>query len=71
MAAPVDMLQKPYLTTLDLYKSEHIKIYNMAMVGLPESDRYDLTRYKWTDFYQELEGAVSTYVLKLVVFIVT
>ena len=52
MTATVDALQDPYLEILDLYTSEHINIYNKAIVGLPESYRYDLIRYKWTDFYQ-------------------
>ena len=41
--------------------SENINLYNKVIVGIPESDRYDLTRYKWTEFYQELEDAVSTF----------
>ena len=51
--------------------SEHLKLYNKAIVGLPESDRYDIIRSKWTDFYQELENAVSTFGFKAVVLIVT
>ena len=54
MAAPVNRLQDPYLDTLDLSTSEHLDIYNKEIFGIPESDRYDLTRYNWTDFYQEL-----------------
>ena len=42
MSAPVDGLQDPYLDTL----------YNKAISGLPESNRCDLTRSKWKDFYQ-------------------
>ena len=52
MSEPVDGLQDPYLATLDMATSEHLKIYNKKIVGIPESERYDLTRYKWTDFYQ-------------------
>ena len=52
MATPVDGLQDPYLDTLELSTYEHLKLYNKAVVGLPESDRYDLIRSKWTDFYQ-------------------
>ena len=52
--AEYDSLQYPYLATLYLNTSEHIKLYNKAINGLSESDRYDLTRSKWTDLYQEL-----------------
>ena len=41
------------------------------MVGLIESNGYDLTRSKWTDFYQELEDAVSKFGFKLSVLIAT
>ena len=51
-AAPVDDLQGPYLATLYILAYEHIKLYNTAIFGLPEIDRYDLTISKWTDFYQ-------------------
>ena len=64
MSAPVDGLQKPYLDTLDLSTSKHLKLYNKAIFGLPESDRYDLTRSKRTDFYQELEDGVSKFGFK-------
>ena len=64
MAAPVDGLQDPYLSTLELSTSEYLKIYNKEIVGLPESDRYDLTISKWTEFCQELEDIVSTFVFK-------
>ena len=64
MAAPVDGLQDLYLQTLDLSTSEHLKLYNKEIVGLPESDRYDLTRSKWTDFYQELKDSISTFGFK-------
>ena len=52
MASPVDGLQDPYLDNIDLSTYEYLKIYYKAIFGLPESDRYDLTKYKWTDFYQ-------------------
>ena len=70
MESPVDGLQDPYLSTIDLYTSENLKLYRKAIFGLPESDRYDLTRFKWTDFYQELEDEVSTFRLKSSVLIV-
>ena len=69
--AKTDEIQDPYLGILDLSTSEILKIYNKAIVGLPESDRFDLTRTKWTDFYQELEDDVSTFLLKVAVFFVT
>ena len=71
MAASVDGIQDPYLTTLDLYTSEQLNLYKMDIFGLPESDRYDHTRSKWTNFYQELEAFVSTFGSKSAVFIVT
>ena len=52
MAATVDELQEPYLATLYISTYEHLKLYNKEIVGLPEGDRCDLTRSKWTDFYQ-------------------
>ena len=67
----VDGLQEPYLYTLDLSTSKHLKIYNKAIIGIPESDRYDITRSKWTDFYQELEDSVFTFGFKSAVLIVT
>ena len=48
--SPPNGIQDPYLTTLDLFTSKHLKIYNKAIVGLTESDRYDHTRSKWSDF---------------------
>ena len=48
----VDGLQEPYPATLGLSVSEHLKLYKKVIVGLPDNDRYDLTRTKWTDFYQ-------------------
>ena len=64
MAAQVDGSQDPYLATIDLSMSEQLYLYNKTIVGLPESDIYDLTRSKWTDFYQELEDAVSIFGFK-------
>ena len=52
VATPADGLQDPYLATLNISTSENIKLYNKAIVGLTESDRYDLTRSKWTVIYQ-------------------
>ena len=49
---PADGFLDPYLAILDIYTSENLNLYNKAIVGLPESDRYDLTRSKWTKFYQ-------------------
>ena len=71
MAAQEDRLQDPYLAILYLSTSEHLNLYNKAIFGLPESDRYDLTRSKWTDSYQELEDAVSIFGFKPAVLIVT
>ena len=48
--APADVIQDPYLATLNLTNSEHIKLYNKEIFGLPENDRYDLTSFKWTTF---------------------
>ena len=64
MAAQVDGSQDPYLATIDLSMSEQLYLYNKTIVGLPESDIYDLTRSKWTNFYQELEDAVSIFGFK-------
>ena len=71
MEAPVDGLQDPYLETLYLSTSEHLKLYNKAIFGLPESDWYDLTRSKWTDFYQEFEDYISKFGFKPAVLILT
>ena len=38
------------MANLNWTASDHLKLYNKAIVGLPESERYDLTRSKWTDF---------------------
>ena len=70
MASPVDGIQYPYLANIDLYKYEHLKIYKKSIVGIPESYRYDLTRYKLTKFYQELEDDVCTFIFKSNVLIV-
>ena len=45
-------LQDTYLDTLNLYTSEYINLYNKKIVRLPENGGYDLTRSKWTGFYQ-------------------
>ena len=66
-----DGLQDPYLNTLDISTSENLKLYNKEIVGLTESERYDLTRSKWTDFYQELEDAISIFWFKAAILIVT
>ena len=49
-ASLADGHQYPYLTTLDINRSEYLNIYNKANVRIKESDRYDITRSKWTDF---------------------
>ena len=51
MSAMADGLKDPYLVILNLITSEHLKIYNKEIIGLPNSDRYDLTRSKWNDLY--------------------
>ena len=70
MLSPAEGLQDHYLAALDLYTYEHLKLYKKSIVGLPKSDKYDLNRSNWTDFYQELEDAVSIFELKSAVFIV-
>ena len=67
----VDGLKDYYLTILSIYTSKYINFYDKAIVGLPESDRYDLTRSKWTDFYQELENAIFKFGFKAEVLMVT
>ena len=62
--ALMDGILDPYWDTLDLSTYEHIKLYNKAIIGLPESDRYNFTRSKWTDFYQKLEDVVSIFEFK-------
>ena len=69
--APVDRVQDPHLTTIDLATPEHIKLHNKGIVGLPESDRYDLTKSKWTNFYQQLEDDVLKFGFKEAVMVVT
>ena len=57
--ASEDGLKDPYLTIINISTSKHLNLYNKAIVGLTEIDRYDLTRSKRTDFYQELENDLS------------
>ena len=71
MASPVDGLQESCLATVDLSTSEHLNFHNKAIVGIVESDRYDLTTSKWTYLYRELEDAVSIFGFKSAVLIVT
>ena len=52
MTEPVDRIHDPYLDIIELSKSEHLKLYNKTIFGLPEIDRYDFSRSKWTEFYQ-------------------
>ena len=52
MEAPADSLQDHYLEIIHLSTSEHLKIYNKAIVGLTENKRYDMTISKQTEFYQ-------------------
>ena len=54
MAARDDGLQGPYMVTLNMTTLEHLKLYNMASVEFPESDRYDLIRFKWKVFTNNL-----------------
>ena len=67
--AAADSIQDPNLFILNISTSEHLKLYNKAIVGMSEIDRYDLTISKWTDFYQELEDAVFTFGFKSEVLI--
>ena len=53
MSASADGLREPYLVIIDIFTSEHIKLYNKAIVGISENDRYVLTISMWTEFYQE------------------
>ena len=71
MASPVYRLQDPQQAKLNPFTFENIKLYTKEIVGIQVSDSYDLTRYKWADFYQELEDVVSTFVLKSAVLIMT
>ena len=68
--APADRLQGPYLFTLYLTTSEHLKLYNKAIFWLAESNRYALTKSNWTELYQELEDTVLTFVFKALVLVV-
>ena len=71
MAEQVNGIREPYLAALNISTSKHLKLYNKAIFGLPQSDRYDLTISKWTDFYKELEDVVSKFGFKTSVLIVT
>ena len=71
MEATSYRLQDPCLSTLNLATSKHLKLYNKAIVRLLERYRYDLTRSKWTDFYQELEDDVPKFLFKEVAMILT
>ena len=44
--AASDGLHGSYLSVLNISISDHFKLYNKAIVGIPESHRYDPTRYK-------------------------
>ena len=50
--AAADRLPEPILSILYLSTSEHLNIYINGIFGLQESDKYDLIRTKWVDFYQ-------------------
>ena len=52
MEAPADGIHNPYLAIIYISTSEHLKLHNKEIVGLPEIDRYDLTISQWNDFYQ-------------------
>ena len=72
--AAVFGVQDLYLTTLNLSTLEHLNIYNkliVIIVMIPDNVRYVITRTKWTDFYQELEGSLYEFGLKLAVHIIT
>ena len=69
--APVEGIHDPYLAIIDINTPEHLKLCNKKIGGLPESDRYDLTRSKWTDFYRELEDSVFIFLFKAEFMIVT
>ena len=71
MEAPADGIEDFYLDTLHLSTYEQINLYNKAIYGIPDSYRCYLTRSKWTGFYQKLEDAVSKFVFKSAVLIVT
>ena len=44
MAAPVEGLQDPYMAILDIFTSEHPKLYNKALFGYQKA-----TVNIWTD----------------------
>ena len=66
-----DGLQEHYLDILNLSTSKNIRLYKKAIFGLKESNRYVLIRFKWTEFYQELEDNVPSFVFKPAALIVT
>ena len=70
MAESADGIQYPYLEVLDIFTSEYLKLYNTEIIGIQENDSYDMTGYRWSEFYQELEDAVSTVGFKETVLIV-
>ena len=70
MAALAGGIKFPYLSILYLATSEHLKLYKKSTFCRTESDNYDLTRSKWTEFYQELEDDVSKFGFKAAVLIV-
>ena len=70
MAATAGMLQDPYLDNLNLTTSEHINLYNKAIFGLPEINRYELTGSKWTGFYQELQDYIFIFGFRVAVLVV-
>ena len=43
MTATADGTQDPYLATLNMTTSENLKLHNKAIIGLTDSDMYDLT----------------------------
>ena len=49
--APSDWILDPYLFALNMTTSEHLKIYNKAIFGLPEKNRYDIKSSNWTVLY--------------------
>ena len=38
-----------------------MKLYNKAIVGLPESDMCDITKTEWADLYQYFDYLVTTF----------
>ena len=69
--AAADSLQDPYLATLELNISEHLKLYYKSITGLSKSKRYDLTRSKCKYLYKEQESDMYTFGLKSAVHVVT